>query len=139
MLIASATATGSSRGAMPSLVVELEKSTRIEIRYFDPARERRTPASVGSIDDTYDMSASITCDGENCRTAMPWLEQGLRLAKPGKCLGKPYSRFTFFRSDGTKFVFYGDRGGQCIWVTGLQMILKKNLLVAVKVTPLRDW
>ena len=119
----------------------LASGDALELRYFDPFYERRSPLEVGNIDEVYDFAVNVRCSGITCLTALPWVASLLADAKPSKtpCEGAKHMRVNVNFEGRTADTMYLDRTGTCLWYRGGFLRVKNDVINAVRTRPLSKW
>jgi len=119
----------------------LDSSTSITARYFDPFRERPFLTAAGSIDDHFDIEATLNCDGQTCRGALRLLPSLLGTARPSaeSCRTPNYARIELRQADGTLIRLYVDYTGRCISLGGKSFVVAESVIRFLRNHLVADW
>lgn len=119
----------------------MENSTSVNIRYFDPFRERPFPTASGSIDANFDIESTLNCDGERCFGALRSLQTLLLQATPtaSPCRHPNYARLKFNYPDGNFDTIYVSYTGRCISITNRYFEVSDNFLIVLRNTLVANW
>jgi len=139
-LAVSAPPAGLATGSPTQLLNKHRSSDSVEIRYFDPLRERRGIFLVNDINTSFDIRLEVNCPSRACLVDLPKLFErfrGVSVTEP--CEGPPYARVTLRSLSREVDTVYIDYSGKCALYDGKFYRLSESLLLYFRTSSVGDW
>lgn len=146
VILASLSIAAGAPGAPPRTVDRtpremMQASTAVTIRYFDPARERPSPTSAGSIDSWFDVEVNLNCDGLTCSSGLRLIASLINTSHSvdQPCRQPSYVRFQFTSEAGIQGIVYVDYTGHCITFGNNYYTSARDLIWELRNSRISDW